>query len=591
MLLVVFFTGCVLFALAYRFYGRFLEKEMDLNDNNPTPAHTLRDNVDYVPTSNMILFGHHFSAIAGAGPIVGPVIAALAFGWLPAVLWIVIGAILIGGVHDFTVMVASVRNKGRSIGQICKNFLSPPAYYMFLFFILFTLIYVIIVFLDITASTFVPPTGVVHVEGSEQVVLEARQGGVVATASMFYIGLAILFGLCIYKLKVPVGLGSLVFVPLVFGGLWLGNLFPCTADLVPQVFGSAKNFWALILMGYCLFAALLPVWILLQPRDYLASYLLYACLFGGAVGLIIYGFTGHAAPSYPMFTGFTNAKLGFIFPALFVTIACGAVSGFHSVVASGTSAKQLDKERGARLVGYGSMLVEGVLALLAVATVMIIAGKVPAGQTPVVTFGNGLGTFVQTLGIPETFAKTFAMMAVSTFLLTTLDACTRLARFILEEIFKVGNKFLPRLLSTVAVLVLPALVAFQQIPGADGKLIPAWQAIWPVFGACNQLLAALALLVIFAWLKRSGKRAFYVAIPMVFMIVTTLTALVQLTYKNLLVEGKLLDIRHIIGAISLVLVILAVTIILDTIRSFVTGANKPQNSDGDAMKNAHGVAC
>jgi len=266
MILVVFFTGCVLFALAYRFYGRFLEKEMDLNDSNPTPAHTMRDNVDYVPTSNMILFGHHFSAIAGAGPIVGPVIAALAFGWLPAVLWIIIGAILIGGVHDFTVMVASVRNKGRSIGQICKNFLSPTAYYMFLFFILFTLIYVIIVFLDITASTFVPPTGVVHVEGSEQVVLEARQGGVVATASMFYILLAVLFGLCIYKLKVPVGLGSLVFVPLVFGGLWLGNLFPCTADLVPQVFGSAKNFWALILMIYCLFAALLPVWILLQPR-------------------------------------------------------------------------------------------------------------------------------------------------------------------------------------------------------------------------------------------------------------------------------------------------------------------------------------
>lgn len=570
MILVVFFTGCLLFALAYRFYGRFLEKEMELNDSRPTPAHTLCDNVDYVPTSNMILFGHHFSAIAGAGPIVGPVIAALAFGWLPAVLWIVIGAILIGGVHDFTVMVASVRNKGRSIGQICKNFLSPPAYYMFLFFILFTLIYVIIVFLDITASTFVPATAsTVHVEGSEQVVLEARQGGVVATASMFYIGLAVLFGLCIYKLKMKAWLGTLIFVPLVFGGLWLGNQFPCTADMVPQLFGSAKNFWALILIIYCLFAALLPVWILLQPRDYLASYLLYACLLGGAIGLIIYGVTGHAAPSYPMFKGFTSDKLGFIFPALFVTIACGAASGFHSVVASGTSAKQLDKERGARTVGYGSMLVEGVLALLAVATVMIIVGKVPAGQTPVVTFGNGLGTFVQTLGIPETFAKTFAMMAVSTFLLTTLDACTRLARFLLEEIFKVGNKFWPRLLSTTAVLVLPALVVFQKIPGPNGQLIPAWQAIWPVFGACNQLLAALALLVIFTWLKRSGKRTFYVAIPMVFMMVTTLTALAQLTYKNLLAEGALFDLRHIIGGISLVLMILAVIIILDTIRSFV----------------------
>ena len=585
MILVIFFTGCLLFALAYRFYGRFLEKRMELDDSNPTPAHTLCDNVDYMPTSNMILFGHHFSAIAGAGPIVGPVIAALAFGWLPAVLWIIIGAILVGGVHDFTVMVASIRNKGRSIGQICKNFLSPPAYYMFLFFILFTLIYVIIVFLDITASTFVPPTAAtVHVEGSEQVILEARQGGVVATASMFYILLAVLFGLCIYKLKIPALLGTFIFVPLVFGGLWLGNLFPCTADMVPALFGSAKNFWTLILMLYCLAAAMLPVWILLQPRDYLASYLLYACLFGGAIGLIVYGVTGHAAPSYPMFTGFNNEKLGFIFPTLFVTIACGAASGFHSVVASGTSAKQLNKERGARLVGYGSMLVEGILALLAVATVMIISGKVPAGQTPVVTFGNGLGTFVQTFGIPEVYAKTFAMMAVSTFLLTTLDACTRLARFIIEEIFKVGNRFLPRMLSTLSVMILPVLVVFQQIPGPDGKLIPAWQAIWPVFGACNQLLAALALLVVFTWLKRNGKRAFYVAVPMVFMIVTTLTALVQLTYKNLLVEGAMFDIRHIIGGISLVLMILAVTIILDTIRSFVTGKNTPGKESGSFEK-------
>jgi carbon starvation protein len=237
------------------------------------------------------------------------------------------------------------------------------------------------------------------------------------------------------------------------------------------------------------------------------------------------------------------------------------------------------------------MLVEGVLALLAVASVMIVVGKIPAGQTPVVTFGNGLGTFVQTLGIPEEFAKTFAMMAVSTFLLTTLDACTRLARFIIEEIFKVGNKFLPRLLSTVAVLILPALVAFQQIPGADGKLIPAWQAIWPVFGASNQLLAALALLVVFTWLKRNGKRAFYVAIPMVFMMITTLTALTQLTYKNLLVEGSLFDIRHIIGGISLVLMILAVTVVLDTIRSFIKGNGRPKNTEDHTFENPPEIAC
>jgi carbon starvation protein len=578
MLLVVFFTGCLLFALAYRFYGRFLAKEMNLDDSCPTPAHTLCDNVDYVPTAGMILFGHHFSTIAGAGPIVGPVIAALAFGWGPAVLWIIIGSILIGGVHDFASMVISIRNKGRSIGQICKNFLSPMAYYMFLSFILLTLIYVVIVFLDITASTFVPASGVVQ-EGSDQVVLEARQGGVVATASLFYIVLAVLFGLCIYKLKVKTGLGTLIFVPLVFGGLWLGNQFPCTADMVPQVFGSAKNFWALILIIYCLFAAMLPVWILLQPRDYLASFLLYACLLGGAAGLVIYGLTGHSAASYPVFKGLTSETMGFIYPTLFVTIACGAVSGFHSIVASGTSAKQLGKESDARRIGYGSMLVEGLLALLAVASVMIISGKVPAGQTPVVTFSNGLGTFVETLGIPAEFARTFAMLAVSTFLLTTLDSCTRLARFLVEEIFNLGNQFWLRLFSTAAVLILPVLVVFQKIPGPNGQLIPAWQAIWPVFGACNQLLAALALLVIFTWLKRSGKRTFYVAIPMIFMFVTTLTALVQLTYKNLLAKGGLFDLRHIIGGISLVLLILAVIIILDTIRALRKAEEKTPDSE------------
>jgi carbon starvation protein len=574
MILTVFITGCVLFALAYRFYGRFLSKEMDLDDTRLTPAHVLRDEVDYVPAPDLILFGHHFSTIAGAGPIVGPVIAALAFGWLPAVLWIIIGAILIGGVHDFAVMAISIRNQGRSIGRICKDFLSPTAYYTFLVFILFTLIYVIIVFLDITAGTFAPVAGTFAT--GEEIPLGVRQGGVVASASMFYILLAVLFGLCIYRFKLPVRAGSLIFVPLVFGGLWLGNLFPLTPDLVPQVLGSTKNFWALLLLVYCLLAAMLPVWLLLQPRDYLASFLLYACLFGGAIGLVVFGFTGHAVAEYPQFTGFTSDKLGFIFPALFVTIACGAVSGFHSIVASGTSAKQLSSERGALRIGYGSMLVEGVLALLAVATVMIISGNVPAGQTPVVTFGNGLGVFVQTLGVPAELAGTFAMLAVSTFLLTTLDSCTRLARFILEEILKTGNAFLPRLLSTLAVLLLPLLVAFQQIPGPDGKLIPAWQAIWPVFGACNQLLAALSLLVVYIWLKRNGKRSLYVAVPMVFMCVTTLTALVQLTRRNLLVEGALLDVRHITGAVSLVLLVLSLVIIVDAIRLLLKGVAKPQ---------------
>jgi carbon starvation protein len=265
------------------------------------------------------------------------------------------------------------------------------------------------------------------------------------------------------------------------------------------------------------------------------------------------------AVTYPAFLGLTHAKMGFIFPALFVTIACGAVSGFHSIVSSGTSAKQLDRESSARAIGYGSMLVEGVLALLAVATVMILA-RAPAGQTPVVTFGQGLGRFVEILGMPPTHAATFAMMAVSTFLLTTLDACTRLARFIVEEIAGTGNRFAPRLLATLGVLVVPALVVFRQIAGPDGKPMPAWQAIWPAFGASNQLLAALALLVVYGWLKREGRRTTFVLIPMIFMCITTMTALAQLAWKNLAHGGS-----GFIGGLSVVLFVLAAVVITNVL--------------------------
>ncbi|MFA5689092.1 MAG: carbon starvation CstA family protein [Kiritimatiellales bacterium] len=578
MLFAVFFSGCILFALAYRFYGRFLSKEMDLDDGRPTPANTMRDGVDYVASPDPVLFGHHFSTIAGAGPILGPIIAALAFGWVPAVLWIVIGTILIGGVHDFSVMVASIRNCGRSIGRIGRDFLSPTAYYLLLLFILLTLIYVIIVFMDITADTFIPSAGAVAA-GGEQLVHEMQQGGAVASASVIYVALAVLFGLCIYKLKLSVKLGSLIFVPLVFAGLWFGSIFPLTADLIPAVAGSVKNFWSIMLCIYCLFAAMLPVWVLLQPRDYLASFLLYACLTGGVAGLVAAGISGNAALNYPAFITLYDANLGWIFPALFITIACGAVSGFHSIVASGTSAKQLSKERSALRIGYGSMLVESVLALLAVATVMIIAGSAPAGETPVVTFGKGLGIFGETLGVPAAFTRTFAMLAVSTFLLTTLDSCTRLARFLFEEMTGIGNSVFKRFISTVTVLILPVIMIFQKFPGPDGTSIPAWQAIWPVFGACNQLLAALALLIVYLWLRHSGKRAVYILLPMIFMFITTLTALLQMAWKNLMVkDAGGFDVRWISGGVSLLLAVIAMIVLIDSARMYKKPAQNSLSS-------------
>ncbi|OQA25546.1 MAG: Carbon starvation protein A [Verrucomicrobia bacterium ADurb.Bin345] len=556
MMSVLFLGCCVLFALAYRFYGRFLEKRLDVSSALPTPAHTLHDNMDYVPTRTGVLFGHHFSSIAGAGPIVGPIIAGLAFGWLPALLWIVLGSIFVGGVHDYTSLVASLRHQGRSVGQMCKDLLSPFAYYLFLTFIWLTMVYIQIVFLDLTASTFAPAIPAA-LEGTEEAALLTRQGGAVASASILYILLALGYGSATVHLKVPEWIGTLVFVPLVFIGLWAGRLFPLAGDQIPIFLGSAKNTWALVLLVYCFVASILPVWLLLQPRDYLSSFLLYACLIGGGIALLVSGWTDHANVEYEAFVTWRDPKLQFLFPALFVTVACGAVSGFHSLVSSGTTAKQLDNESHARPVAYGGMLVEGVLALIALATVMMLADK-PSNSTPVAIFASGLGKLLSIFRLDPETATTFGFLAVSTFLLTTLDTCTRLSRFVFEELFNLRGPW-ARVVGTLASLAIPAVVVFRQVAGPGGVRMPAWQAIWPAFGVTNQLLAALAMLVVFAWLRREGKRSLYVLLPLAFMMVTTLTAAAQLVRANLFGGGSIL-----VGALSLVLAVLALVLVANT---------------------------
>ncbi len=552
MITVMFVLGGLMLALAYRFYGRRLARDLRVDDTQPTPAHTLKDGVDYVPTSPLVLFGHHFSSIAGAGPILGPIVAGLAFGWLPALAWILIGGIFVGGVHDFATMVASIRHEGRSIGEVGKKVIGPHAYYPLLIFILLTLIYVIIVFLDLTASSFAPALS----GAGEAQAVALHQGGVVATASTTYLVVAILFGLAVYRFGMRIGTATWIFVPLAFAGLGLGHYLPLTAELMPVWFGSAKNTWLVLLMAYCFFASILPVWILLQPRDYLSAFLLFACLAGGSLGVLAAGSGTGGQAAYPAFLGFSDPKLGFIFPWLFVTIACGAVSGFHSIVASGTTAKQLNRERDAVRVGYGAMLVESLLALLALATVMRLAPDgVPAGTTPVQLFATGLGRFMARFGLPEAAGTTFALLAVSTFLLTTLDTCTRLARFIVHELFSLDNRLAFRLFSTVAVLALPIAIVFRQMPDASGKLVPVWSAIWPAFGASNQLLAALALVVVFVWMRARGQRAWAVGLPALFMLAATGTSLLLLFLKYLKGAGSFF-----VGAVSLVLFILAVAI-------------------------------
>jgi carbon starvation protein len=506
MLVAILLIAVIAFVLAYTVYGRFLANRYELDDTRPTPSHTEYDGVDRVPAHKAILLGHHFSSIAGAAPIVGPIIASLAFGWLPVVLWIILGTIFIGAVIDFSALVASIRHNARSIAEIARQYMSPVAYRLLLAFIWLTLVYVLTVFADLTATTFTDDGGV-------------------ATSSLMFIVLAVLFGLAINKMKIPLLRASLIFVPLVFLAVWAGQKMPLSADLIPEIIaGEPKKTWALILILYCFLASTTPVWILLQPRDYLSSYLLYASVISGFVGILIGGFT----IQYPAFTAWSVPPTGTLFPILFITVACGACSGFHSIVASGTSSKQLSKESDGKAIGYGGMLLEGIVAVIALATVIMLPkGDELTLKAPLVIYGRGIANFLSVIGIPKKLGFSFGLLALSAFILTTLDTATRLGRYIFEELFNLKGKS-SRYISTFATLILPAIFVLINLKDTKGNLIPAWKAIWPVFGACNQLLAGLVALVIAVWLKKTGRRFGFILGPVFFMNTVTIWALVLL---------------------------------------------------------------
>jgi len=545
MLALIFLLGSAALVAGYFFYTRWIERTLEVSDERPAPSVAEYDGVDYVPAKAPILFGHHFSSIAGAGPIVGPVIAALAFGWIPAFVWIIFGAILIGGVHDYTTLVASLRHRGRSIAEVARHVISPPAQKILLAFIWLTLIYVLIVFLDLTATTF-------------------TADGTVATSSILFIGLAILFGLAIYRLKLSTAVASVIFVPLVFAAIFVGGRLPIDAAALPVLWGTAESWnpawsWSLILVIYCYVASVTPVWVLLQPRDYLSSFLLYAAVLTSALGLLLGGF----APAYPGFLGFTGfeGRMGPLFPILFVTIACGAVSGFHSVISSGTTAKQLAREREAKTIGYGAMIAEGVVALIALATVIMLArdSQVLADYrahelNPIGVFAAGMGRFAGVLGLPAEVGARFGALAISTFLLTTLDTCTRLGRFLLHEFFAV-RAVRARFVSSAVTVLLPAVFLFLPFYDAAGNPVPAWKGVWPVFGTANQLLAGLGLLVVTLWVRREGKPILWVLLPTAFMFAITLTSL-----ATILGSGTQSGIVKIVSGVLLLLAVVFVAL-------------------------------
>lgn len=410
--LIVF--AIIMFSGAYKIYGGIITKRLSVNNNNETPSHTMYDGVDYCPAKPPVLLGHHFASIAGAGPIVGPIIAA-SFGWVPVYLWVLFGATLIGGVHDYTSIVASIRHKGKSIGQIIETYIGINGKKLFLVFTWSTLVLVIAVFTLIVSDTFY------HIPSS-------------GTSSILFILLAVGFGFAVNRWKFPLLISSIIGVSLLSLCIYIGNIYPIHLS---------KEIWILILLAYIFIASVTPVWILLQPRDYLNSFFLYALILGGVIGLFFTMPEVHLSP----ITSFSVDKLGYLFPALFVIVACGAISGFHSIVGSGTTAKQLDKETDARVIGYGGMLIEGLLAILALLSVAALdqfhfielletKGAVPA-------FSAGIANFLHNiplLSIQTEHASGFAALAVSAFALTSLDTATRLGRYSLQEFFEKSDK-------------------------------------------------------------------------------------------------------------------------------------------------------
>jgi carbon starvation protein len=536
MLTAIFLVCAVLFLVAFFTYGRFLERRLGIDKNRPTPSHTDYDGVDRVPAHPAVLFGPHFSSIAGAGPIVGPIIAAVAFGWAVPLVWVLLGAIFIGGAHDFAALTVSVRNRARSIADIARESMSPLAYRLLLIFMWLALVYVLTVFTDLTATTFVEDQGV-------------------ATSSWLFVALAICFGLSVYRFKIPVVLSTLLFIPLVFLATWVGQLIPIDSSWITTTLGLAPvKGWSLVLIAYCFVASVTPVWILLQPRDYLSSFLLYASMLLGLVGIVFGGFD----VQFPAFVTWDAAGVGPLFPILFITVACGACSGFHSLVASGTSSKQLDKESHARTVGYGAMLVEGLVAVIALATVMMLASDDPLrGKPPLTVYGTGISRFAAVIGIPEKLGFSFGLLALSTFILTTLDTATRLGRYIFEEFFQL-RPGPARYGATLATLALPTLFALVTLKDASGQPIPAWKAIWPVFGATNQLLAGLTFVVLGVWLRRTSRKTGFIWGPLAFMTAATLYALVLLIQQHGL---------SLIGVIAVVLLALAILLIVEAVRT------------------------
>ena len=596
---VIWITVAVLstFTIGYMGYSRYLSQFVELDADTETPAHKYEDGQEYVPSKKPVLLGHHFSSIAGGAPIVGPITAGAVWGWVPALLWIAVGNPLMGSVHDFVALSSSLRHEGKSIGYIIGQYVGERGKNMLLWFAFLTIILVVAVFALVVAIVF---------DAFPQV----------TTASFVYIALALVFGVYLYQLNGPFVPGTVLFVAAVFGGVWLGiefpfALFPAVGDAsypagtlvladalglgsgqwIPGSSAVSMNpnraAWVPVIMLYAGIASALPVWTLLQPRDYLSSFLLYTGVGGALLAIIVGTLLGTSAQplviadsmgAFNGFWGVEGAGLAPLFPLLFITIACGAISGFHSLVASGTSSKQLDKEPDARTVGYLGALGEGALALITIIAVATVfpgteaftdsyASFDQAGQVAVGNFIDGASQLAGGLGIPAGVAETIVALIIVCFAATTLDSAVRLMRYIIGEL---GNEYgattlARRHVATSLAVGLTALLVL--LPDGGQGLGSGGYLLWPLFGTSNQLLAGITLMLLSLWLYRKGRNPVPTLIPMVFLLVMTIWAMVQQVVFDWsgLGEGDAKWLLFVLGAIILGF---AVWIVLEALRLF-----------------------
>lgn len=541
--IVLILAAIAIFVVAYLTYGKWLAKQWGIDPTRTTPAHELEDGVDYVPAKAPVLLGHHFASIAGAGPINGPIQAAF-FGWVPVFLWIVIGGIFFGAVHDFSALFVSIRHKGLSIGAVIEENIGKKCKTLFTIFAWLVLLLVVAAFGDIVASSFTCSVG------ADGVVNTAN--GSVATASLLFIPLAIAFGFLVHRRNAPLVASTIVGVIFLAVAIAAGIMFPINLP---------KSFWLAFVCVYIVIASVAPVWILLQPRDYLNSFLLYFMIGASVIGILV------ANPSLqtPAFIGF---KVGSntLFPVLFITVACGAISGFHSLVGSGTTSKQLDNEKDALMIGYGGMLIECVLAVISLITIGTLSADGSIASTgaasPTVVFATAISNFLNIIGLPTSITFTVISLAVSAFALTSLDTATRLGRFMFQELVS-NNKVLSNMY--VATIITAGLGFVLCLAG--------YQNVWPLFGACNQLVAVPAFLCVAVYLKRKNKNEKMLYIPMVFMLCATLTSLVISFINNVnkLMSGTASMMKEGLQCIIIVpIFILAIVLVVEGAKTLVS---------------------